>query len=340
MHRILRRSAAVAAILSACSSGHAFAWGSTGHRLVTQAAAESLPADLPAFMRAPEFAVAVGEIARDPDRTRKAGAAHDNERDPAHFVDGDDDGKVMGGPSLDALPPTREQYDTALRAVGTDSWKMGYLPYAIIDGWQQLAKDMALWRADAAGERLTADPSHKAWLTADRLRREFLIRADLGVWSHFVGDASYPLHVSTHYNGWGAFPNPNGYTQAHVHVPLEGPYVAQWVTLAAVKARMAPYRDCQCQVEARTGQYLMGGVKLVEPFYALEKAGGFKEGDPRGVAFMTDRIAVGAEEVRDMIVDAWNASSRMSVGYPSPVPAADFEAGKVADPYLLLHSND
>jgi hypothetical protein len=340
MNRSLQRAAAVAVLLSACAGGQAFAWGSTGHRLVAQAAAESLPADLPAFMRTPEFAVTVAEIARDPDRTRKAGSAHDNERDPAHFVDGDDQGKVLGGPALSALPPTREEYDTALRAAGSDSWKAGFLPYAIIDGQQQLVKDLALWRADAAGERLTTDPAHKAWLKADRLRREFLIRGDLGVWSHFVGDASYPLHVSVHYNGWGPFPNPNGYTQAHVHVPLEGPYIAQYVTLAAVKAHMAPYRDCRCQVEAHTGQYLMDGVKLVEPFYALEKAGGFKDGDPRGVAFMTDRIAVAADELRDMIVDAWNVSGRMSVGYPSAVPAADFEAGKVADPYLLLHSND
>ena len=336
----LRHAAAAAVLFCAGAGGQAFAWGSSGHRLVTQAAAESLPADLPGFMRTPEFAMAVGEIARDPDRTRKAGAAHDNERDAAHFVNGDDDGKVMGGPSLGDLPPTREAYDTALRAVGSDSWKMGYLPYAIIDGQQQLVKDLALWRAAAAGERLTADPAHKAWLKADRLRRESLIRDDLGIWSHFVGDASYPLHVSEHYNGWGPHPNPNGYTQEHIHVPLEGPYVARHVTLAAVKARMAPYRDCQCQIEARTGQYLMGGVKLVEPLYALEKAGGFKEGDPRGAAFMTDRIAAASAELRDMIVDAWNASARMSVGYPSAVPASDFEAGKVADPYLLLHSND
>jgi hypothetical protein len=84
----------------------------------------------------------------------------------------------------------------------------------------------------------------------------------------------------------------------------------------------------------------MAGAKLVEPFYALEKAGGFKEADPRGAAFMTERIAIGADELRDLIVMAWNASARMDVGYPAGAPAADFEAGRVADPYALLHSND
>ena len=339
MMQTLRQAAAVL-LLAFGWTGQAFAWGSTGHRLVALAGVMALPAELPAFIRTPEFAAQAAEMARDPDRSRKAGRAHDNERDPAHFIDGDLDGKVPGGLSLDALPPTREDYDTALRVAGGDSWKAGYLPYAIIDGWQQLVKDLALWRADAAGERLTADPVHKAWLKADRRRRELLIVANLGVWSHFVGDGSYPLHVTTHYDGWGPGPNPNGYTLSHIHVPLEGPYVAAHVALRAVQDQMAPYKDCGCAVEARTGGYLLDGTKLVEPFYALEQTGGFKEGDARGVSFMTARIAVGAGELRDLIVMAWKASGKMSVGYPTAVPAEDFEAGKVADPYGLLHSND
>ena len=36
----------------------------------------------------------------------------------------------------------------ALRAAGTDEYRAGYLPYAIIDGWQQLVMDFAYWRAD------------------------------------------------------------------------------------------------------------------------------------------------------------------------------------------------
>ena len=52
------------------------------------------------------------------------------------------------------------------------------------------------------------------------------ILVDIGLLSHFVGDGSMPLHVSIHYNGWGPFPNPNGYTEERVHVPWEGPYTA------------------------------------------------------------------------------------------------------------------
>ena len=337
---IRQGSGVIAAVgFSLCCAGQALAWGATGHRLVTKAAIEALPPSLPAFVRTEAFAVDASELAPEPDRLRGSGKALDSDQDPAHFVDGDDEGKVLGGPPLADLPPTLEDYDTALRAVGQDSWKAGYLPYSIIEGYQRLEKDFATWRADAAGVRLTADPAKKAWLRGDLARREMLIRQDLGLWSHFVGDASYPLHVSVHYNGWGKGPNPNGYTLEHIHVPLEGPYVAAHVTLAMVKADMAPLRDCQCAVHVEVGRYLTESQKLIDAIYALEKDGGFKDGDPRGVNFLTARIAVGANELRDLIVQAWNASARMSVGYPG-APAADFEAGKVPDAYTLLHGTN
>ena len=81
---------------------------------------------------------------------------------------GDEAGKILGGPDLRHLPLTRAEYEKQLQAVGQDSWKGGYLPYNIIEGYQQLAKDFAYWRADSAGEKAARDPAHKAWLTQDQ----------------------------------------------------------------------------------------------------------------------------------------------------------------------------
>jgi hypothetical protein len=321
------------------AAGTALAWGSSGHRMIGEAAIEALPDELPAFLREASSAVAVGELSREPDRSRGAGRAHDADRDPGHFVDGDDAGKVGGAVPLDAVPPTREDYETALRAAGTDSWKMGYLPYSIIADWQQLAKDFAYWRVDDAGARLVSNPKHRAWLAADRERRQAQILVDIGLLSHFVGDGSMPLHVSIHYNGWGPFPNPNGYTEEHVHVPWEGPYTAHAVTLAAVQAGMTPFHDCQCPIEQRVGAYLMSDSRTVVPFYELEKAGAFKPGVAQGVAFTTERVAAGAAELRDEIVLAWRASEIAKVGYQPEIAVSDVEAGKV-DPYDSLYGDD
>ena len=329
--------AASLAVLAA--AGTALAWGSSGHRMIGRAAIETLPPELPPFLREQSSAVAVGELSREPDRSRGSGRAHDADRDPGHFVDGDDAGRVADVVPLDALPPTREDYETALRSAGTNSWKMGYLPYSIIADWQQLVKDFAYWRVDDAGARTVAVPAHKAWLAADRDRRQAQVLVDIGLLSHFVGDGSMPLHVSIHYNGWGQFPNPNDYTQERVHVPWEGPYTAHVVTPQAVRSAMPAFHDCQCPIEQRVGAYLMGDSRSVTPFYELEKAGAFKPGVATGVAFTTGRVAAGAAELRDEIVLAWRASETEKVGYQPEIAPADVEAGKV-DPYDSLYGVD
>jgi len=318
--------------------GSAVAWGATGHRVIGRLAIETLPPDLPTFLGAPGSAEAVGELAREPDRWKDSGRTHDADRDPAHFVDVGDDGRVLGGPLLAALPPTREGYDSDLRNVGADSWKAGYLPYAIIDGWQQLAKDFAYWRVDAAAARTVADPAHRRWFVADGSRRESLILRDIGALAHYVGDGAQPLHVSIHSNGWGPFPNPEGFTEKRIHAPFEGYFVRTYVTSDAVRAAMAPYQTCRCAIEARTIAYLSATHDQVEALYRLYKLGAFDGADLRGQAFVVARLAAGADALRDLVVDAWGASADGQVGWPA-VKVADAMAGRI-DPYDSLYGTD
>lgn len=342
MSRSLRGGRLALALLAftcaAGAAGQALAWGATGHRIIGVAAAQSLPASLPAFLRTPRAAQDLGELAREPDRWKDAGKLHDYMRDPGHFVDVDDTGHVLGGPALNALPPTLGDYDTALRVVGSDSGRAGWLPYAIVDGWEQLAKDFANWRAAVAGVRLDKIPAHHAWLERDQARREALILRDIGAFAHYVGDGSQPLHVSVHYNGWGPGPNPDGFTTQRIHASFEGPFVRDHVTLSAVRAAMTPPADCRCSMMERTTGYLARTAAQVVPLYRLEKQGGFNGADPKGVAFATARVAAGAAELRDQVVAAWNASAEQTVGYPS-TPLADIEAGR-APAYDLLYGED
>jgi hypothetical protein len=335
----VRSALVLATALELALGGQALPWGSSGHRMIGRGAIEALPDDLPAFLRTEASATAVGELSREPDRSRGAGRAHDSDRDPGHFIDADDEGRVGGVLMLGALPLTRDDYEKALRAAGASSWKLGYLPYSIVEDWQQLRLDFAYWRVEDAGARHAAEPGHRAWLEADRTRREGQILVDIGLLSHFVGDGSMPLHVSVHYNGWGDFANPNGYTTEKVHVPWEGPYVRQAVAYAAMRADMRPFQDCGCPIEQRVGAYLTGDLASVIPFYELEKAGAFKPGVVKGAQFTTERVAAGAAELRDEIILAWKASASESVGYQPSVSVADVEAGKV-DPYDSLFGAD
>lgn len=327
---------ALAALITA-APGVAFAWGNTGHRILGEAAAMAFPSELPAFLRAPQAVADIGEYSREPDRAKGVGKLFDSEHSPAHFVDLGDDGLILGGPALLALPPNRADYDTALRAVSQDSWKAGYLPYAILDSEQALTRQFAYWRVLKYAE---ADPkwkAHRAWYTADRRRREAQILQAIGQLSHFVGDGSQPLHVTIHFNGWGNFPNPNGYSNAKLHGPFEGDLVQASITRAMISAKMTPLRSVAGPMDRHVADYLAATGAQVIPFYEMEKAGGMAPGDPRGAAFALKQLVIGSSELRDMVAEAWRASRYQSVGW-KPVPVADILAGKI-DPYLPLYSS-
>jgi hypothetical protein len=332
---------ALAAVLAAPAQG-AFAWGAWGHRMVGVVGAESFPSDVPAFLRTPEAIAAIGEYAREPDRWKGSGKLHDTDRDSAHFLDLDDQNRMYGGPlfTVETLPPTRADYETALRQAGTDSWKAGYLPYSIIDGYQQLVKDFTYWRILDTVSRTEKDKTRKAYYVADLKRRQDLLIRDLGVWAHYVGDASQPLHVSVHYNGWGDYPNPNNYTQSRgTHGNFEGPLVKAVAVEKDVKALVPAYADCNCSIETRTVAYLSATRDFVEPLYKLEKDGGMVATDPRAKAFVDERLAAGATQLRDMVVQAWKASADGKIGYRPEISVDEIKSGK-ADPWNDLYGKD
>ena len=305
-----------------------WAWGATGHEWISGIAIEKLPESIPAFVRTQAAIADIAVMGRELDRSKGAGRTHDAERDPGHWVSLADDGSVVGILPLADLPDTREQYDTLLRAKGSTQYKAGYLPYAIVDGWQQLRKDFAYWRATKKGAETALTAEERAWFDADRKLREKLILRDIGVWSHYVGDASQPLHVSIHYEGWGPYPNPNGYTSRDIDAQFESEFVRDNLVRSAIAAKVGPYRACDCSIEQRTKALLLATLAQLEPLYALEREGGLEPGDRRGIAFADERLAAGAAAVRDMIVDAWLASADAPVGYPM-VNVRDIENGTV-----------
>lgn len=322
------RTALLTIWMAAAPFASCWAWGAIGHEWVSGIAIEKLPDSIPEFVRTPEAAAEIAVMGRELDRSKGAGKTHDAERDPGHYVNLDDEAKVLGVLPLAQLPDTREQYDTLLRAGGTTQYKAGYLSYSIIDGWQQIRKDFAYWRALTKAIETATTPEERAWFEADRRLREKLTLRDIGIWSHYIGDASQPLHVSVHYNGWGNYPNPSLFTTRKIHAYFEGLFVRQNLKRAPVAAEVGPYQTCGCSIEERTKTLLLASLAHVGPLYSLEKDGGFKRGEERGIVFATARLAAGAQAARDLIVDAWLDSATTPVGYPM-VNVRDIESGKV-----------
>ncbi|MGH7728248.1 MAG: S1/P1 Nuclease, partial [Vulcanimicrobiaceae bacterium] len=313
-------------LFALATASPASAWGARGHRLISQAAALAFPSTLPAFVRSPAAVAEIAALGPELDRLKGAGESWDRDRDPGHYVDIGDDGKIAGVVALDQLPRDRETYDRALRDGDSDQYRSGFLPYTLIDGWQQLAKDFAIWRIDRLGETRARDPHERAAFAADRALQEVLVVRDIGVWSHFVGDASQPLHTTIHYDGWGDYPNPQDFPTARgLHAAFETEFVRAHASEAAVRSALAPLAHSDLPIADQVGAYLRATNREVLPLYDLAKQDAFARGSPAAIAFVDARLAAGASELRDLVADAWDASAAEKVGYPVGVSAEELE---------------
>ena len=362
----LARHAAAVSLLAAATvlpCQGARAWGHTGHVLIGELAISHLPQEVPSFVRNDQAAFFIGELAAEPDMSRSAGDAgtpnadvHDAERDPGHFINLDDSGYAMpaaGFPEVQALQlknllaagQTRRDFDTLLRqnAGSTSATQYsGYLPFNMVDLWQQIRKDFAYVRAfNAAIANKATSVEDRAYFRRELRVRKTLTLRDIGVWAHFAGDASQPMHVSVHYNGWGHFPNPQGFTTAPIHLPFEGAFVRQFIGAADVAPHIGPYRACEqvtglahCPgIEPRVRVYLQQTLDQILPLFQLTKSAG---GDDPWLtttaselqkSFVVERLAAAVAEMRDEIVDAWHSSDTIAVGYPL-TKVTDIESGK------------
>jgi len=343
---------AAAAALLATVPAHAWAWGHTGHVEVSRLAILNLPTEVPNFLRSARSAAQIGELGAEPDESKTTGivtgvsdagriqaapTVHDAERDPGHYIDIDDSGFILGGTvSLGALPATREAFDTAQRTTtapgGQDQYSAGYLPYTIIDGFQQMRKDFGIWRALLVGLGTSTSETDRAYFAFQLQIRQQLIIRDIGYWSHFVADASQPMHVSVHFNGWGNYPNPNGYTTAPIHAPFEGSFVRSFIDFNTVNGQVRAYTDRGvATIDQRVPLYLAETLSQVVPTYQAAQISGndnYQTAQPAEVTVVTTQLAAAVAELRDEIVDAWRQSASITVGFPL-VKVSDIEAGIV-----------
>ncbi|MDQ2926402.1 MAG: nuclease [Acidobacteriota bacterium] len=292
-------SAAVAAVLiSLIAAQPAWAWGSDGHRMINRLAAANLPTDVPVFLRTPSALDTMEYLGPEPDRWRNRAEDELSQTQAAdHFIDLEY--ADLAGP----LSNLKKRYDfiralSAAQSAHPDiqltAEKVGLQPWQTEEVWQRLKVDFREYRKLLAAHQNTQPV-------------ETAILFDAGWLGHYVADGSQPLHTTIQYNGWTG-PNPNGYTTAHkIHSQFETVYVSANVKAADIAPLVAAAKPQVIADEwTQYLAYLHHTNSLVEKTYQLEKAGGFNDaGTPAGKAFVDERIAAGAIELRDMIYSAW-----------------------------------
>lgn len=336
--RLAFRLACLAALLPL--PGVLRAWDYEGHRIVNQLALASLPADFPAFVRAPANAERIAFLAGEPDRWRNVGTdlplAHANGMD--HYLDLEE----LADAGLDAATVPSLRYEFALQfAAGraahpanfppidpakdsdhSREWP-GFAPWAIAEYYGKLKSAFSYLEAF---EEL-GTPGEIANAQAN-------ILYVMGVLGHYVGDCAQPLHATKQHHGWVG-PNPNGYSTWYgIHAWIDGGLIAKaGIASGPVIPRVVPARpitlaarpDGRDPVFAAVMDYIVGTQKLVAPLYQLEKDG--KLGNDRvttlpdgktasesrpvteeGRAFIEAQLLRGGEMLGAIWVTAWRSA--------------------------------
>ncbi len=291
------RFAVAAALVPVVLVQQGVAWGRDGHRMINRLAAEALPRDVPEFLRSPAAVDAMGFYGPEPDNWKETAEPElKASGEPEHFMD-------MEWADLLGTPLPRKRYDfiRALAYAGktrTDvsftPENIGLLPYAADEGYERLKAAMRTYRALSVDHKDTRP-----------IETEIVFLA--GILGHWIADGAQPLHATIQYNGWtGA--NPNGYTTLHtIHSQFESAYVKANVRPEQDVAPLIPQNaTVLADVFEQFVAYLRVSNSKVEQVYKLEKAGGLTgAGTPEAKAFVDERLAAGATELRDIIYTAW-----------------------------------
>jgi hypothetical protein len=286
--------------------------------MINRLAAESLPSDVPAFLRSPEAIDEIEYLGPEPDRWRSPAEPELNAAQaPDHFID------LEYADMIGTLPRRRYDYIAALTAAEIthpdlarqlQPERVGFQPYITSEVWERLKAAMRAYR-DLSAKQEDTKPVEAAILFY------------AGWLGHYVGDGSMPLHVTRDYNGWVEKDNPNGYTTEHtIHGQFESVFVGANLKPEDVRPLISPVHPVTDEWDAYMA-YLRHSNTLVEKVYQLDKQQGFTgAGTPEAKQFTAERLAAGASMLRDLIDSAWIESARPVPQWHDPAAQAPAKA--------------
>ncbi|MEO8027130.1 MAG: nuclease [Bryobacteraceae bacterium] len=298
-----KRSSALA-LLVFLAADPGVAWGPRGHQVINRVAIAALPSDAPAFLR--NYADWIAERSTVPDSWRLPS-------EPFLKIDEDPNHGWFKEQFafLKTIPRSRYEfvlalYDEYLRIKDKDPERgrftnvrwTGTLPYAAVETYERIKVGMRQYRAAATAGRDTGN-----------IERD--IAFCVGWLGHYTGDGAQPLHDSIHHDGWLGL-NPANYTrEPSIHGRFETAFVDLIeVSPADVAPRLGKARVYPDAFDAILA-HLDKAASHVEEIYGLDLAGAFSDKQSKqGRELVVERLASGAELLRDLVWQAWIESGQ------------------------------
>jgi hypothetical protein len=279
------------------------AWGLTGHVVISRAAVNALPADVPAFVK--RQIDWIGSRSITPDSYRSATESFIKmEEDPSH------EWHVEQVAFLKTIPRSRVEFVQAVydeykrlektapaKAAFANVRATGTLPYTAVEVYERLKVTFRTWR-DQQKEKQDA--------SFTELDAAFYI----GWLSHYIADGAQPLHSSIHHDGWIG-DNPKNYTRdGALHWGFENDFVDLiGLNERDIQSRIGPARSIADPFAAILA-HLDRSHTRVEQVYALEQQHAFGDkSNAAGRELVYACTTDGAAMLRDLIYTAWLTSA-------------------------------
>lgn len=264
------------------------AWWVKGHETITEAAAASLPDDMPAFFRAAGKSMA--HCAGDPDRWKnrelkflKSAVA------PEHFLDLED---------LDGNAPPRDRFKALqlLARLNRDPEKVGALPYAIMEGYERLMCAFYDYRHEPSNPAVAM----KAIVYAGNL-------------AHYSTDASMPLHTTRDYDG-RRDAAANVVKQKGIHAKIDAyPETNKFAVEEVMRGLQA--KTIEGDVFEHILKFLQESHTHVDECYRLDAVDSIAKPTDESRKFIMDRCRAGAQFTMDLWYTAWINSEKLPPHY-------------------------
>lgn len=272
-------------------------WGQKGHEISGLVAAKKLPNEMPAFFR--KAAEQLSYLNPEPDRWRSRDESNldramDSAAAPDHFLDME----LVSEAAMKAL--NRYDFTAEMIKAGQKPTTAGFVPYRMLELFQTIRVEFRLWRAEK-------DSNKRKWI-------EQRIINDAGILGHYVSDSANPHHTTIHYNGWSGA-NPDGYTvfsrERGIHARFEEEFVSAKISLNDILPLVNATPRVIEKPREELWDYLKASNKLVEPLYILDKKEQFgaANNSPEHKKFVSERLAAGAQMLRDLWWTAWATSA-------------------------------
>ncbi len=311
----------LAAAAALCTASFAMAWDAPTHRLITLLALDRFHerAGTPVWFGDGDMQAQVADGAVMPDRYRSVKVAqltHTNNVD--HYIDIED--LDAYGMKFFEISPLRNEFITqmvlakakagadfkgrpvnpAMDPAKVNEWP-GFLPHAILEHYGKLKTCFLTYRIlEGLNEPRRADQ-------LKMMRMQMCV--EMGMLSHFVGDAAQPLHTTKHHHGWVG-ENPDGYTTdrgIHAYVDGDLPRLHKF-QFSALRDAMPMLTEMNPQDPWSDVQsYIWRSHEMVGEVYRMKKTGDLE--GLQGSRLIGDRLMEAGSMLGALYLAAWDSSA-------------------------------